>query len=57
MTTRVHDERIRCQQRFDFLEQDEPLLATRDQSGRRRTQKAGCAFDLRRQRGDTCVAR
>ncbi len=57
MTARVHDERLRRQQRFDLLEQEESLLATRNQPRRGRVQHEGCAFDLRRQRRDTCVAR
>ena len=57
ITARVHDECLRRQQRFDILEQEEPLLATRDQARRGRVQHEGCAFDLRRQRRDICVAR
>ena len=52
MTARVHDERLRRQQRFDLLEQEESLLATRNQARRGRVQDEGCAFDLRRQRRD-----
>ena len=57
MTARVHDERFRRQQRFDLFEQEESLLATRNQARRGRVQDEECAFDLRRQRRDTCVAR
>ncbi|MNC84784.1 hypothetical protein D3C83_03520 [compost metagenome] len=57
MTACVHDERFRRQQRFDFLEQKESLLATRNQARRGRVQDERRAFDLRRQRGDGCVAR
>src|SRR5713101_2870010 len=57
MTARVDDERFRSQQRFDLFEQEESLLATRNQARRGRVQDAGCAFDLRRQRRDACVAR
>ena len=57
MTAGVHDECLRRQQRFDLLEQEESLLATRNQARRGRVQDEGRAFDLRRQRRDTCVAR
>ena len=55
MTARVHDERLRRQQRFDLLEQEEALLATRNQARRGRVQHERCAFDLRRQRRDACL--
>ena len=57
MTARVHDERVRRQQRFDLLQQEESLLATRNQARSGRVQDEECAFDLSRQRRDTCVAR
>ena len=57
MTARVHDECVRRQQRFDLLEQEESLLATRNQARSGRVQDEECAFDLRRQRRDPCVAR
>ncbi len=57
MTARVHDECFRRQQRFDLLEQEESLLATRNQARSGRVQDEACAFDLSRQRRDTCVAR
>jgi len=55
MTARVHDECFRCQQRFDLLEQEELLLSLLNQARGRRVQNEGCAFDLRRQRGDACA--
>ena len=57
ITARVHDERLRRQQRFDLLQQKGAFLAARDQARRWRVQDDGCAFDLRGQRRDTCVAR
>ena len=57
MAARVHDERPRRQQRFNILEQEESLVATRNQARRGRVQDEGCAFDLRRQRRDICGAR
>src|SRR3989442_1075928 len=54
---RQHDERPRRQQRFNLLEQEESLLATRNQARRGRVQDEGRAFDFRRQRRDTCMAR
>jgi hypothetical protein len=57
MTARVHNERFRCQQRFDLFEEEESLLATRNQARRWRIKDGGCAFDLRRQCRDACVAR
>ncbi len=57
IAARVHDERFRRQQRFDLLEQEKSLLATRNQARSGRVQDEGCAFDLRRQRRDTCVSR
>jgi hypothetical protein len=36
MTARVDHERFRRQQRFDLFEQEESLLATRNQARRRR---------------------
>jgi predicted dithiol-disulfide oxidoreductase (DUF899 family) len=56
MTARVHDERPRRLQRLDLLEQEEALLAARNQARRGRVQHERCAFDLRRQRRDTRVA-
>src|SRR5216117_2102100 len=56
MTARVHDESVRPQQRFDLIEQEESLLTTRNQARRRRVQDKGCAFDLRGQRRDACLA-
>ena len=56
MTARVHDEGVRPQQRFDLIEQEESLLTTRNQARRRRVQDKGCAFDLRGQRRDACLA-
>ena len=53
----VDDERLRPQQRFDFLEQQQPLLAAPGQTGRGRVEHKGCAFDLRPQRRDIGVAR
>jgi hypothetical protein len=40
----VHDERFRRQQRFDLLEQQEPLLATRNQARRGRVQDEAMRF-------------
>ena len=57
MTARVHDECFRRQQRFDVLEQEESLPATRNQARSGRVQDEVCTFDLRRQRRDACVAR
>ena len=57
MTARVHHQRFRRQQCFHFSEQESPLLATRNQAGRRRVQDQGGTFDLRRQRRDTCEVR
>jgi hypothetical protein len=57
MTASVHDECFRRQQRFDFFEQEESLLATRNQARSGRVQDEDCAFDLRLQRRDTCVER
>jgi hypothetical protein len=57
MTARVHDERVRRQQRFDLLEQEGSLLAARNQARGGRVQDEECAFDLSRQRRDTCVPR
>ena len=51
MTASVDDECFRAEQRFDFLEQEEPLLATRDQARGGRVQDEECAFDLRRSAG------
>ena len=53
MTARVDDERVRCQKRLHFLEQQESFLAARNQARRGRSQDEGCVFDLRRQCGDT----
>jgi hypothetical protein len=57
MTARVHDERVRRQQRFDLLEQEELLFAPGNQARRGRVQDEACAFDLGRQRRDPGVAR
>ena len=57
MTASVHDECFRRQQRFDLLEQEWSLLAIRNQARSGRVQDEECAFDLRGQRRDTCVAR
>src|SRR3989449_7941685 len=57
VTARVHDECARRQQRFDLLEQEEPLLAPRNQARGRRGQDEECAFDLGRQRRDARVVR
>ncbi len=57
MTTRVHDERSGRQERFDLIEPEQPLLATRNQTRGRRVQHVGRAFDLRRQRRDVRFAR
>ena len=56
VTIRIHDERFRRQQRFNFLEQERSRLAARKQTRRGLFQDERCAFDLRRQRGDTRVA-
>jgi hypothetical protein len=55
LTTRVHDQSFRRQQRFDFLEQEKALLATGNQPRGRHVQDEGCTFDFRRQRRDTRV--
>ena len=57
MTARIDDERLRREQRFDLVEQQQPLLAARDQARRRRVQDARGAFDFRRQRRDARLAR
>ena len=57
VAARVHDQRVRRQQRFDLLEQERALLAARDQARRGRVQDEGCAFDLRRQRRNAGLAR
>ena len=56
-TARVHDERLRLEQRFNVFEEEEALAATRDQTRRRRVQDERRAFDFRRQRGDARVRR
>src|SRR6195256_1668133 len=48
MTASVHDECFRRKQRFDLLEQEESLLATRDQARSGRVEDEECAFALRR---------
>jgi hypothetical protein len=55
MTAGVHDKRVRSQQRFDLFEQQEPFLAARNQARRGRVEDQGYAFNLRRQRRDTCI--
>ena len=57
MTARVHDECFRRQQRFDLLEPEDPLPATRGQARSGRVQDEVGAFYLRRQRRDACVVR
>ncbi|HEY2569891.1 MAG TPA: hypothetical protein VGI27_00375 [Solirubrobacteraceae bacterium] len=57
MTARIHDERLRRLQGFDLIEQDEALLATRNQARRGRVEHERCAFDLRHQRRDTGESR
>jgi predicted dithiol-disulfide oxidoreductase (DUF899 family) len=57
MTASVHYERFRGQQRFDLLEQEQPFLAIRNQARSGLVQDGECAFDLCRQRRDTCAAR
>ena len=52
MAARVDDERSGRQQRFDLFEQEQALLAMRNQARRGRVQDCGRAFDLRRQRRD-----
>src|SRR5205814_9781990 len=57
MAARVHNERPRCQERFDFLKQEGAFLATSDQARRWRVHHEGRTFDLRRERGDVRLAR
>jgi hypothetical protein len=57
VSARVHDQRPRGQQRLDLVEQEQPLLATRDPARRGRAQDEGRTFDLRRQRGDVRLVR
>ena len=57
MAARVHDERVRSRQCLDFLEQEQPLLATRHQARSGPVQDVECALDLGRQRGDACLVR
>ena len=57
ITAGVHDQRARRQQRFDLLEQEEPLLAARDEARSGGVQDEECAFDLGRQRGESGVPR
>jgi hypothetical protein len=57
MTACVHDERFRCQQRFNLFEQEEPLFAACNQACGWRLQDKDGAFHLCRQGRDTCEAR
>ena len=57
VTTRVHDERVRGQQRFDLIEQKHPVLPIRNQACSRRVQHEQRPVDFGDQRRDTCLAR
>jgi hypothetical protein len=57
MAARVHDERARRQQRFNFFEQQKPLLTALNQARSRLVQDEGCTFHLGRQSRYTCLAR
>src|SRR5262249_44895794 len=56
MTARIHDECPRFQYRFNLLEPEVSLLAADNQARRRRVKHKGCAFHLRHQCGDACLA-
>jgi hypothetical protein len=56
VTASVDDECFRCQQFFDLCEQEESLLVARNQTRSGRAQDAMCAFDLRSERRDACMA-
>jgi hypothetical protein len=57
MAARVHDERVRRQQRFNLFEQQKPLLTVLNQARCGLGQDEGCTFHLGRQRRYTCLAR
>ena len=56
----IDDERLRRQQRFDFIEPEKALIAARNEPRRRRVEEARRAFDFSRERRDAglmCPAR
>ena len=55
MTTRVHDERLRREERLHLVEPEESLLALRDETRGGRLENREGVLDLRRQRGDRGV--
>jgi hypothetical protein len=57
MTARVHNECLGRQQRFNIVEQEGSLPAIRNQARHGCVQNVVSAFDFRRQRRNTCVAR
>ncbi len=57
MTAGVHDKCSRRQQRFDLVEHEESLPATRNPARSGCVQNEACAFDLCRQRRDACDVR
>jgi len=57
MTAGVYNECFRCQQGFNFIEQQQSLFATRNQTRRGRVQDQCSVFDFGNQCRDRCAAR